>query len=314
MSYGTLTGNYLIDMFPERIGRVILDGPVDPRRMTEQSSISVWQDDIDSADAVLTTFCDRCAHQGVQACQLINGPIPFENGFDVFHYAGVIVAFIRTTFAGWRAAPRSDRLLKLRVKNFLILIYNMTMDDDSRTQYYEDAYALQVDELMPTTVDERSGPGLMPIFCGDVLDDFDANPGIKQAAMETIMTNIRSVPLAMAELFPSSRYLCHLWPIRAVERHSGGWERKPSRPVLVLGYQLNPLNRFEDAQAVARLLSDGAIFVEQEGLGVPFFGHSRCMSLIVSSYLQNGTIPSDSERLCTVYGGEDVFISQHGSS
>ncbi|OBZ69708.1 hypothetical protein A0H81_10224 [Grifola frondosa] len=311
MSYGTLTGNYLIDMFPERIGRVILDGPVDPRRMIEQSSISVWEDDIDSANAVLTAFGDRCAQQGFQGCQLINGPIPFEYGSDVFNYAKTILAFIRTTFAGWRAVFGFDLLLNIRVEDFLTTVYNTTMSGDSRIRYYNEVG--QVDELT-RLVDESSGPGAMPIFCGDVLDDFDANPDIKQAAVERIMTNIRSVPLVMAQLFPSSRYLCHLWPIRAVERHSGGWERKPSRPVLVLGYQLNPLNPFEDAQAVARLLSDGAIFVEQEGLGVPFFGHSRCMSLIISSYLQNGTIPSDSERLCTVYGGENVVVSQHGSS
>lgn len=39
----------------------------------------------------------------------------------------------------------------------------------------------------------------------------------------------------MRGLFPSKRYLCHLWPERAVERFNGPWDHVPTTPVLLVG-------------------------------------------------------------------------------
>ena len=45
-------------------------------------------------------------------------------------------------------------------------------------------------------------------------------------------------------VFPSMRYMCRLWPVRAVERFAdvqAAEHRRPANPVLVLGSDMNPL-------------------------------------------------------------------------
>lgn len=64
---------------------------------------------------------------------------------------------------------------------------------------------------------------------------------------------IRSVRTA----YPSLQYMCHLWPIRAVERYAnlqGAKHKQPANPVLVLGSDLNPLSHPQYSDSVLRSL------------------------------------------------------------
>ena len=62
----------------------------------------------------------------------------------------------------------------------------------------------------------------------------------------------------MRSVVPSLRYMCHLWPYRAVERYSEfgvrTGDRAPAHPVLVLGNDLNPLSQEAHSISVLRQL------------------------------------------------------------
>ena len=59
----------------------------------------------------------------------------------------------------------------------------------------------------------------------------------------------------MQTAFPSLKYMCHLWPVRAVERWSDlatGKHKRPANPVLVLGNEVNPLSHPKYSESVLR--------------------------------------------------------------
>lgn len=56
-----MLGQYLVNMFPERMGRVILDGPADAERWGHQSSVLHAENSYRSTEDGLTAFCTWCA-------------------------------------------------------------------------------------------------------------------------------------------------------------------------------------------------------------------------------------------------------------
>jgi pimeloyl-ACP methyl ester carboxylesterase len=60
-SYGTFMGEYLISMFPDRVGRVIIDGVGDPRRWANTPNYQLSSGWFGNAEDTLKGFFDACA-------------------------------------------------------------------------------------------------------------------------------------------------------------------------------------------------------------------------------------------------------------
>ncbi|KAG8717829.1 hypothetical protein FRC08_006558 [Ceratobasidium sp. 394] len=69
-SYGTAIGIYFVNMFPNRVGRVVLDGVVDPIYWANRPAHEIWSIDVESADEALTGFVSACAAAGPENCAI----------------------------------------------------------------------------------------------------------------------------------------------------------------------------------------------------------------------------------------------------
>lgn len=69
-SYGTLLGYWVTQMFPERTGKVILDGVVDPTDWAQYQPYLGWDLDIADAEATYKGFTEACAAAGPNGCSL----------------------------------------------------------------------------------------------------------------------------------------------------------------------------------------------------------------------------------------------------
>ncbi|CAE6466226.1 unnamed protein product [Rhizoctonia solani] len=58
-------------------------------------------------------------------------------------------------------------------------------------------------------------------------------------------------PVGMERL---SRPFCHRWPVRAVERYTGPWNKTLSNPILVIGNDADPVTHYINAKRVADAL------------------------------------------------------------
>ena len=69
-SYGTLLGYWVTQMFPERSGKIILDGVVDPSDYALNPAYLGWDLDIADAEATYKGFTEACAAAGPSGCNL----------------------------------------------------------------------------------------------------------------------------------------------------------------------------------------------------------------------------------------------------
>lgn len=70
-SYGTVVGTTFATMFPDRVGRMVLDGIMD----AEQYYQNDWTDNIDQSDLAMEKFSELCHAAGADACSFW-GPSP----------------------------------------------------------------------------------------------------------------------------------------------------------------------------------------------------------------------------------------------
>ncbi|KAG9039319.1 hypothetical protein FS842_003162 [Serendipita sp. 407] len=61
LSYGTVIATYLTQMFPDRVGRVILDGVFDPEKYANQSPMKWMEVDVYGIDLTLKSWTEACA-------------------------------------------------------------------------------------------------------------------------------------------------------------------------------------------------------------------------------------------------------------
>ncbi|GFF54629.1 conserved hypothetical protein [Aspergillus lentulus] len=71
ISYGTVLGSTFAAMFPERVGRMILDGVVN----AEQYYSNEWRDNVDQMDEAMENFSSFCHSAGPRKCSFW-GPTP----------------------------------------------------------------------------------------------------------------------------------------------------------------------------------------------------------------------------------------------
>ncbi|CAM1504994.1 Fc.00g106310.m01.CDS01 [Cosmosporella sp. VM-42] len=69
MSYGTLLGATFAAMHPERIGRMILDGVVDPA----DHYAGRWLTQLQDSDMIISKFCEYCFLAGPDICPIYTG-------------------------------------------------------------------------------------------------------------------------------------------------------------------------------------------------------------------------------------------------
>ncbi|KAJ3489227.1 hypothetical protein NLI96_g2279 [Meripilus lineatus] len=164
LSHGTLIGSYLINMFPERTGRIILDGPVDPRKYTAKPSYLAWEDDVMALFATFKTFIRRCRRG---ACNIIS---PKWNGEEIREYVqGVLLVVLSTMFEARQAVPLVPRINAssyIRLSSFSELLFGSTGSSPMKPSDWIAQIRRSYDE-----VNRMELAGIVATFCGDHADD-----------------------------------------------------------------------------------------------------------------------------------------------
>ena len=82
-SYGTLLGYWITQVFPERTGKIILDGVVDPSDWALYPPYLGWDLDIADAEATYKGFTEACAAAGPGGCSLAKSSAETSANIDV---------------------------------------------------------------------------------------------------------------------------------------------------------------------------------------------------------------------------------------
>ncbi|TFK82487.1 hypothetical protein K466DRAFT_655693 [Polyporus arcularius HHB13444] len=309
--HGSVLASHLLKMFPERVGKVVMDDPVDPVAYQEMTSHEQWAFDIATANNTLAL---------IQQTDLRNGSTGFMKFFgrpliDDIHF-GQIIKFLHSELVEWHTRAEAEYQKVLKKKEHELWL--SPDEQDRRTIAF--VHARQSEGVsgwrgnrVPWTARVLDG---MPLVCGDALQDHVADLSTVRAQAElSIINNMHGAPLIATSAFPPLRYLCHIWPVRAVERvplRPGGADEQFDLhdKVLVLLHDKDYWNYFSVSDTTARLRWPTASLVDGLHYGDLTLNHDRCSFDIIQAFYDTGTLPEGS-RPCP-YDGEEPMEPAFG--
>ncbi|CAE6457439.1 unnamed protein product [Rhizoctonia solani] len=300
ISYGTVIGSYFINMFPERVGRVVLDGVVDPELWANKPSHQKWAIEPESADQAFNGFLQECAAAGSPRCAIASSD---SNPETIRKYVFDLIdsAYYYKRKVGRKAKYSSAKIRSMIYKGMYTpsawsqLAQNLA----GAHEFLEKAIGAQTTRSLPassndalplqSTTDSISTNDLLApdyafhgVTCADAVDPGNTTT---QDVFHFLEHVTRTVSPMFGPSWVSSGFVCHHWPVRAVERYTGPWNKMLANPILVIGNKADPVTPFVSAKKVADALGDWAFLIQQDKYGHTSFAmHSNCTITALEQY------------------------------
>lgn len=291
ISYGTVLGQYFATMYPDKVGRMIIDGVVDGQKWQRGQT---W-DMVEDADRVMDEFFKDCSLAGKEKCPL------WEDSADkVTQRFDRIIADLRENPIPVVDSPSGPVLVT--ADPALLGMY--------RTGLYFPLTGFPSIAAVAASIEARN-PGVlaptkppadyvgMPVwsrpteaFPAISCSDF---PPLNDSLVEDteIVNNANEMsrwggPFAFTRL----RITCGAWQIRAKNRLTKAIEGKLPVPALVVSNQWDPVTPLSSAKLVAGRFGMRLLVQDTPG-HCAFFSLSKCVSAAMKAYMIDGTLPAE---------------------
>ncbi len=289
-SYGTFLGATYAGLFPERVGRLVLDGAMDP----SISALRLNEDQTAGFETAFQSFAKDCVRQ--PNCPL-GGP-----GTPPARVGDNLKAFFKKLDAspphrrherpqaqrGYRH-HRSDRR-DVRPGGLAPTAGGTDLGDEEERRRRT---APAVGQLL------RAGRGRQ-VREPHVRERGRELPGpatgvLEPAGRGTGAPVVREGVTGVREGLAWASLSCAYWPVKATGQ-AHRIEAKGAAPILVVGTTRDPATPYPWAQSLAAQLSSGRLLT-YEGDGHTAYGRgSKCIEAAVDAYLLRGTPPEDGKR------------------
>ncbi|KZO93671.1 alpha/beta-hydrolase [Calocera viscosa TUFC12733] len=303
-SYGTVVGSYFTNMFPDRVGRVVIDGVVNPYLWSTEHPLQWFPEFYNTTYDSYQGFLRTCVEAGPERCALAKENLSFAELSDA------IDEWLAKLYDRPLPVPYAQRpgiLTKGHVMGFLFRAMYIPRTWQARAAMLEEAMLgngtrmldlLQQEvELNKTTI-AQTALAFIAVSCTDALPytDEERKHDIEEM-LDSVKKSFKVAPNFATIDFPD---LCHLWPVEQKERFTGPWNHTLANDILVIGNTYDPVTPLINAKHVHEWQKN-SVLVQHDG-----FGHctlamtSYCTLRILRSYFLNGTLPSEREVFCPV--------------
>jgi pimeloyl-ACP methyl ester carboxylesterase len=280
-SYGTYIGAWYAQLFPWRVGRLVLDGAVDP----SSSSAQYVAGQAAGFSRALRAFVTDCQDQG--DCPL-RGSVD-----DGLAQLGTLVSRVDSTPLR-TDDPKRPLTQSLMLTGIAQALYSQSLWPSltiglNRALGGDGTALLQLAD----TYTER-GPN------GHYGQTLDANPAIFCLDVPETRTpaEIGSAAAALQSQYPPlggtigwGALSCSQWPYKAVVPRQK-LTAQGAAPILVLGTVDDPATPYEWAKALSSQLSSGRLLTWQGTVHTAYNQGSSCVDSKVESYYLTGSLPA----------------------
>ncbi|QRW17406.1 Abhydrolase domain-containing protein [Rhizoctonia solani] len=315
LSYGTVVGIYFVNMFPDRVGRVSLDGVVDPEYWANRPAHEMWRLKTESTDEALTGFVTACAAAGPSGCALATKDSTpdslrqyareiIDAAYDYKRKIGptaeVGSALLRAALFRGMYTPRGWPALAEAAAAYAETFRNLSLLSNSPQKRWlleplSDISRRQASNNGTTNNDPAPDYSFQGVTCADAAD---AGNVTTKDVFDFLVDVTREVSPMFGPQWTDGGLYCHRWPVRAVERYTGPWNKKLANPILVIGTEGDPVTPYISAKKVADALGDSAVLIEQDDYGhLSMTMHSDCTVAALQDYFVNNKLPSQ-DKLC----------------
>lgn len=290
-SYGTFLGATYAGLFPDRAGRLVLDGAMDPSLPARRLNL----EQTEGFDTAFTAFAKDCVRQS--DCPLGGrGTAPEQAGKNLKAFFGKLDA---------RPIPTGDADGRRLTESLATIGVIAAMYDEGAWQ--------QLREALTAAMEENDGAGLL--LLSDSYYERDANGDYSNLMFANAAVNCLDLPPAfdspdeVRKALPAfekaspvfgeglawASLNCAYWPVRATGE-ARRIEAEGAAPIVVVGTTRDPATPYRWAEALAGQLSSARLLT-YEGDGHTAYGRgSACIDSAINAYLLDGTPPKDGKR------------------
>lgn len=282
-SYGTFLGTTYATLFPDRAGRIVLDGAIDPglsglerslgqAEGFERATRAYVEDCVEGGDCPLGEDVESALQRIPQFLDEVSAdPLPVRGDTvteltEGWAFWGIIVVMYDQ--AAW---------------SLLSTAFEQAFDGNgSLFMFLANAYA---DRNADGTYNGNIMQVIRAVNC---LDD----PGDEQdLGSEEVLQEFLAVAPTWGERF-AGESMCTSWPVQAQEVIED-YSAAGADPILVIGTTRDPATPYQWAQGLADTL-ESAVLISFDGDGHTAYGRSNdCVDDAVNDFLIQGTVPED---------------------
>ncbi|KAK5046643.1 hypothetical protein LTR84_007404 [Exophiala bonariae] len=316
-SYGTLLGDTLAAMFPEKIDRMVLDGNINPADYYH----GTYEETVHDTDACLLNFFEACAEAGQPFCALAKKGYSGQELQEMFYNWFDNVKNSTYTVEGPDGSAISYPQLLNQMLNALYDPSKWISTANDFASYVENkTFSMSLDhekrDFDPMVAVELGIENLTPnLLWGVTCGDWDDIPGTLQD-YQRWLEMYESLSRFGGDRMIEYLFRCSKWEVNAKEQYDGPFTNIKTRsPILYVNGHFDPVTPLISAQNA----SSG--FVNSRVLQHTSTGHcsdrqlSKCLDEKVSAYWISGTLP-DADEICHPDHSvaEDAFILPAASS
>ena len=291
-SYGTYLGAVYTELFPDNIGRVVLDSAMDPT-MARQDPM---EGDAAAGEQSLRTYIE--SQQG-QAGFPLSGTTDaavaqlatFLDGLDA---DPLTVSGSGTPLNRAKAVDAISKLVTTSPDKWPLLTEGLTqaMNAHDGSALKANADAVSGNSAPPTTEKQvvEQLQGLKVFSANRCLDFPDAG---NESSWDAALASYHHDYPVFHSLLPQYDAFCHGWG-HTSRTEAVDVDVEATNPMLVIGILHDPQTPYPWSKAlVSKIRNSHLLSVDMYGHGAT--GSNACTSAKVSDYLVNGTLPSDGE-------------------
>ncbi|KAE9370517.1 hypothetical protein N431DRAFT_411948 [Stipitochalara longipes BDJ] len=296
-SYGTFLGETFASRYPHRVGKIVLDGVIDPDDWISGFGLT----EITLTDEVFSTFFLYCNLAGPSLCPYYTG----TTARDIYLRFETLVNKLNTTYAiqqNWTNATAIEIVLQgikelafswsyTPINNFpdiatlLVGIEDLIAAGLSLAAVEAAEAQLGVNISNPIEVSEL---WLFGVSCTDqggkyyglTLQDFADDTRTLEAA--SWLTGEQQI---------SNKYFCAGWDIKTDYRYAGPFGGKTINPILFVSNTLDPVNPIYNGQKGTSIFKDAQLLTI-EGIGhTSTATRNNCGYGKISAFFESGTLP-----------------------
>jgi len=285
-SYGTYLGALYAQEFPDRVGRLVLDGPVDPSLDGAAATLSQVRGFEQSLDAFLA-WCAKdstCSfhHDGHPAAaydalraKVAVAPVAAKDQpgrvLDQTRFDTAVLSFLYSGRSAWRSLERA--LTSTEQGNSSTML-GVADSYEGRGADGHDDGALEAFWAITC----RDGP-----VVGDV------------ATTEALAAEAARIAPRLGPYIVNTSMACAVWPVPPLAP-TGRITAPGTPPILVVGTTKDPATPYEQAQALASQLSKGVLLTVAGSQHTSFAAGNACADRAVTRFLLTGNTPAAGTR------------------
>ncbi|KAF8217164.1 TAP-like protein-domain-containing protein [Mycena galopus ATCC 62051] len=291
-SYGSVLGAAFASMFPQNVGRLVIDGVED----SENYFATLWDNNLLDTEKVWMAFVDGCVAAGPNGCAFF-APTAAE-----------ILDNVEKISESLRARPIPVRTST----SFGVVDYSMLRRTIFQALY--SPYAL-FPTLAQALADVSQGNGTalfkiseIPAFecaCGAAQYRFESvreglaavlcNDGKRiSSEYDKILANYRSLSKASnwADVWASVPLQCLAWPDFPKNHFQGPFVANTSFPLLLIGNTADPVTPLWAAKKMSQGFTGSVVLTQDSAGHCSISGVSLCTHKYIRQYFFDGTLPS----------------------